>query len=1588
MSGEQNYTSAILVSGSATFAVSPAIAASTVKLEARVFDQAGNVGTSSTQTTVINPWATSGQQRTTDPTQSQSITFGETTVFPNTGAFIITHPLDFDLSPGTSVGGNPAFVYDSETVNPRPIAEATLDSDPAGSVPANISVQLTWNNGTPQTAVNFSTTGHSAGDVYLLAAQVASAVTTTGAYPWSLSITATFSGTGPITRTVSGTAYVVVSSSSNPFLLGWSLAGVDQLVSVSGGIIYVAGSGGFRVFTGSGPTYTSPANDFGVLVHNGDSSYTYTSKDQWKTNFNSSGQETSLVDPHNVAITYTWSNGLLANVNSPDGALVTLSYGLDFMGHQRINSISEAGSRGVSTIRNSNNVLTQITDPDNSARTFVYDGSNRLINDQWRPLNATFTYDSTTGLFSSMNRGLGTTLNLAPASSQGLATSPAVSANKGVAVITDALNQLATYTMDSLGRPTKVQTPDGAVRAWQLDQAGQPVNYTDPISRVTSYQYQYGSGAGDLKQLTHADGSAEQFQYDGTFHKLTQHQDTLHHLTTMTIDSSTGDLLTIQNALNQVTTQTWSSGLLQTVTDPLGHTSTFQYDANRRLQVTRDALNDLTTLSYDSSGNLLTTQDPLGHVTTTSFDSKNRLINVTDAAGGLWTYSYDPANDLVEKTDPLGNDTGYNFDQRTWQTAETDAYGNMLHQTTTSVYDALGRATTSTDGNNHTTTMTFDAMARVLTEKSPVGGVQTFAYDQAGQLTSTTDQMGHTTTLSYNQRGWQTAVQDPLGNRVTTTYDTEGNVLSVEDARGNFVTMSYDLLNRRVQTQDALGDLSTVVFDAAGNVIAQIDARGNATSMIYDALNRVVAVTDSLNHTVTTVFDAAGNVIRTVDALGNALTATYDNLNRRVTVQDPGGGIATTVYDADSNVVNTIDQLGHKVTYSYDALNRQIAVTDARGGVTTTAFDGANNVVSVTDSVNNTTTFLFDAANRMTQQTDPLNHSSTYAYDLANRLTSTTDRDGRRFDNTYDADNRLTQENWVVSGSTVNTLTFSYDANGNLLAAINNAGAYTMAYDALNRVTQTQEPFGLTLTATYDGVGNRTQLQDSFGGVLTSVYDSANRLTSRQFGGASQTPLRMDLTYTARNQLATQTRYSDLGGVNKVASNTLTYDTAGRLTNLQDFNASGGSIANYTYTYDLASRLQSEQLNGGATKTYTYDAANELTNDGTNAYSFDLNGNRTMTGYTTGTGNQLTNDGVWTYTYDAEGNLTKKSKGSSAETWTYGYDNQNHMVWAKDSATDGGTVTTLATYVYDALGNRLEKDVWTQQSGTTTTTRFGYDGVEVWVDLSGGNALQTRYIHGDAADQLFARISAAGTAAWYLTDRLGSVRDIVNNSGAVIDHLDYDGFGNATETQAGNGDRYKWTGREFDSETGLQYNRARYFDPHAGRWQNQDPTGFNAGDTNLYRYVGNSPLMARDPSGLGQAMILPSTTGLVGASPQLLITVAEGLTGTAMVVGTYYRREVVEALRQTVAWYVANVAPVYAVAQAALSASQVTWAKKINADDAAAGQFVIAKELLELYQSARFYLQEMKNFPPGSQFWWVLYLLYQQALQGIKQFPR
>jgi RHS repeat-associated protein len=98
---------------------------------------------------------------------------------------------------------------------------------------------------------------------------------------------------------------------------------------------------------------------------------------------------------------------------------------------------------------------------------------------------------------------------------------------------------------------------------------------------------------------------------------------------------------------------------------------------------------------------------------------------------------------------------------------------------------------------------------------------------------------------------------------------------------------------------------------------------------------------------------------------------------------------------------------------------------------------------------------------------------------------------------------------------------------------------------------------------------------------------------------------------------------------------------------------------------------------------------------------------------------------------------------------------------------------------------------------------------------------------------------------------LGSVRQVAQTNGTVLDALTYDSYGNIlTETNSANGDRFKYTGREWDSEIRLQFNRARYYDPNSGRWLSQDPIRFGAGDPNLYRYVRGAPTATNDPIGL------------------------------------------------------------------------------------------------------------------------------------------
>ena len=690
----------------------------------------------------------------------------------------------------------------SDTASPQPIIQTTYHSDPNGPVPTPIQATLTW-NGVAQPPVTFQTTGHSPGDVYLLNTQVANPVTATGAYPWKVDIQATLPGGQVVESTVSGTADVVVNGPSDPIGQGWSVGGTAQLVADGhAGFFWVDGNGGTRSFqAGNGTTFVSPPNDFGTLVKNGNGTFTYTDPQQVKWNFNTQGQLTSIVQPDGPSETFAYSGSDLTAVTEPGGWTATFTYS-----GGELSEVQMPGNRDV-IVSHSGGDLTDVTMPDGSLRTFTYDPSGRLTNDSWGTRGTTYTYDSQ-GALSGADEGLGSTMGLVPSSIQGLQTNPAISAGQDVAVWTDALGQLTTYTLDSTGQPTELQTPDGGIQTWQRDFAGQPTVYTDAMGRVTTYTYQYGAGDGELTQVTNPDGTTVHYQYDPTFHKVTQETDELGRLTTYTYNSR-GDLISTTDALGGVTTEVWSNGLLQSTTDPLGHTTTYQYNSHREPIDQIDPLGNRTTYTYDSAGNQATIKDPLGRVTTSVYDGGRRVIEQIDPLGGTTKATYDAQGDVISTTDPLGHVTSYVYDRRGLETSETDAVGTPQQRTTTYTYDALGRQITQTDALDHTTTTAYDAVGNVIATIDPMGGVTSYSYDLDNERTSMTDPLGRVTTYSYDDRGRQTGETDAVGTPVqrttTTVYDAVGNVIETIDPLGRVTTYSYDALNRQTGETDAVG---------------------------------------------------------------------------------------------------------------------------------------------------------------------------------------------------------------------------------------------------------------------------------------------------------------------------------------------------------------------------------------------------------------------------------------------------------------------------------------------------------------------------------------------------------------------------------------------------------------------------------------------------------------------------------------------------------------------------------------------------------------------------------------------------------------
>ncbi|MGA2616993.1 MAG: RHS repeat-associated core domain-containing protein [Thermoguttaceae bacterium] len=654
---------------------------------------------------------------------------------------------------------------------------------------------------------------------------------------------------------------------------------------------------------------------------------------------------------------------------------------------------------------------------------------------------------------------------------------------------------------------------------------------------------------------------------------------------------------------------------------------------------------------------------------------------------------------------------------------------------------------------------------------------------------------------------------------------------------------------------------ATASRDAAGNLTSLTDANGGVTRFSYDPAGNLASLTDPVGNTTSFLYDGQGRLTQETDGLGNSRSFAYDSSGNLAQYTDRNGQVRQFQYDPSGNVT---------------------AETWYAGGLSQVSSDETG-TVPLTATPENTIQYTRNSAGRITSESDN-STADTYTYDSVGQITSTTESS--------------------VGGPTV-TLACQYNPAGErteMAATIDGTADFVddYTYNSLGQVTAVHQ-HGVTggdavadvqVDFAYNTAGEVATVDRYQDGQLAVEgdysYDSLGRLVGLVYHQGTTTLSSYAWTYSGDSPVASASPlapWSPTGGLMPV------HDTSGVTEALMSGGLAGADLlasctsidGTASYAYDPTGQLVGATYTGGqASETYSYDA----------------NGNRTTANGSTcvtGPDNELLSDGTYAYAYDAEGNRTAKFIDSNHDgvlgvgdtnVTVYAWDNRNRLASVTTYATFGGAPTQIVDYLYDAE-NRWIGETISVPGQAPHQVRFVYDGNQIVLEfdkdgsgVATGADLSHRYLwQPNAVDQILADeqlsplppgegqgegvpISQPGTVVFPLTDNLGTVRDLAQydpttQSTLVVAHRVYSAFGqlvsqtNPSNPQAAAVDcLFGFTGRPFDTATGLQNNLNRWYDPGTGEWLSQDPSGFAAGDTNLYRYVRNSPTNASDPSGL------------------------------------------------------------------------------------------------------------------------------------------
>lgn len=795
-----------------------------------------------------------------------------------------------------------------------------------------------------------------------------------------------------------------------------------------------------------------------------------------------------------------------------------------------------------------------------------------------------------------------------------------------------------------------------------------------------------------------------------------------------------------------------------------------------------------------------------------------------------YTFVWDDDGKGVAVTDTRGGTERYRFNDRALPIYYRDAEGAETLYT----YNAMGQTVSvqlpAEEGTDRRETFEYDDLGRLIGKADAGGGVQKIEYNAAGLPAMITDAAGRIWQRQYNESGQITASIDPLGQATRYTYNPIGLIGSITNPLGQTTRYLWNPQGKLSAVHDAAGRSQHYRYDIAQRLIEVQHGPGLSTRYEYDAQDRVTAVAAPDGGRTEYRYNPQGLVEEIVDPEGRSTRYGYDGLSQVKARTNPDGSQLQYQYDGERNLIGLINEKGEQYQLKYDLRERLIEEVGFDGRVTRYAYSKAGHLIAsraVTDPLSTgksgkgiDTLFDRDAFGRLLQETTP-DGVTTFRYNRAGQMTEA-ENAHRKLRWQYDAAGRLIGD-WQGNAE----IRHEYDAAGNRIASLLPNGeklriGYNAAgqFQSLHRTPAGEEVEQLLAEISRDELGRETQRLHGNGLATESQYDPQGRLQKMRLGKSSG-PVENPTT----GQPVLERAYG--------------YNRSGQLSQIDD-----SLRGTRKYHYDALDRLT--QVEGPNPEHFIHDPAHNILAAAATPEEAKQQASATQV-----TGNRLKFRGDTHYEYDIHGNRLAALRGKDKKLQTrYRYNSKQQLICVEQlKVEESGEETLLrqTQYHYDPLGRRIAK------IGQEKQTDFLWDGdvllQETTRDAQTGQDRKARTYYFEPGTFKPNALSEDGEIYHYHLDHLGTPDALTDSNGEIAWSVSYKTYGNvAIEHENRIEQPIRFQGQYFDEETGLHYNRFRYYDPVVGQFFTQDPIRL-LGGTNNYLYTPN-PVGWTDPLGL------------------------------------------------------------------------------------------------------------------------------------------